>query len=75
MSRVAIIGLGYVGLPLAINVSRVGHEVVGVDNNATLVDRLSAGKSHIGDVSDSELCEAIQKGHLRFDADFRRILC
>ena len=73
MSRVAIIGLGYVGLPLAINVSRVGHEVVGVDNNATLVDRLSAGKSHIGDVSDSELYEAIQKGHLRFDADFNSI--
>ena len=73
MSRVAIIGLGYVGLPLAINVSRVGHDVVGVDNNATLVDRLSAGKSHIGDVSDSELYEAIQKCHLRFDADFKSI--
>ena len=73
MSRVAIVGLGYVGLPLAINVSRVGHVVVGVDNNATLVDRLSAGKSHIGDVSDSELYGAIQKCHLRFDANFNSI--
>ena len=56
---VCIIGLGYVGLPLAVQVISKGFSVLGIDINVELVSSLKAGKSHIEDVSSTELSEAI----------------
>ncbi len=52
---VGIIGLGYVGLPLAVAFAEAGHEVIGLDTNATIVDELRHGRSRIEDISDERL--------------------
>jgi UDP-N-acetyl-D-glucosamine dehydrogenase len=56
--RVGIMGLGYVGLPLAVCFAEEGHEVVGVDIDARKVEGLSRGESHIEDI-DSERLRAV----------------
>jgi len=59
--KVAVIGLGYVGLPLAALCARKGYEVVGLDMNAGIVDMLGQGKSHIKDEAVEQLLkDAIQ---------------
>jgi len=57
-----IIGLGYVGLPLAMTASRAGLDVIGFDVAADRVAALNAGRSHIDDVSDEVLAEAVSTG-------------
>ena len=61
--KVAIVGQGYVGLPLAMAAVGAGHSVVGIDSDAGLVASLSSGVSVIEDVSDSELAEALKSGY------------
>jgi UDP-N-acetyl-D-glucosamine dehydrogenase len=61
-SRIAIIGLGYVGLPLAISFAEAGLEVVGVDSNGARVAELSSGRSPIDDVTDERLAAALARG-------------
>jgi UDP-N-acetyl-D-glucosamine dehydrogenase len=53
--KIAVVGLGYVGLPLAAAFAAEEHEVVGLDSDPTRVDALNAGHSHIEDVPDSVL--------------------
>ena len=53
--KIGIVGLGYVGLPLAVAFAEAEHEVVGLDSDPTRVDALNAGRSHIEDVPDSVL--------------------
>jgi len=60
--RVAVVGQGYVGLPLALAASRVGHNVVGIDSNPELVALLASGKSPILDITDGEIDVAIKSG-------------
>ncbi len=55
MTKVGIVGLGYVGLPLGVAFAEAGNEVVGLDTNPARVDSLNAGHSHIEDVPDSVL--------------------
>lgn len=57
-----VIGLGYVGLPLAVTVVQRGLSCIGFDVSQTVVDRLAEGRSHIGDVSDAELSDALGRG-------------
>jgi UDP-N-acetyl-D-glucosamine dehydrogenase len=59
---VAIIGQGYVGLPLAMAACRAGWSVTGIDVSKSIVQALNAGVSHVEDVSDSELRQALDKG-------------
>lgn len=60
--EIAIIGLGYVGLPLAVGLARVGNRVIGFDADAEVVKRLQSGHSHIQDVSHEDLDDAIGNG-------------
>jgi UDP-N-acetyl-D-glucosamine dehydrogenase len=60
-ARVGIVGLGYVGLPLAVAFAEEGHEIVGVDTDARLVAAIEAGESHIEDVA-SERLQAVAAG-------------
>src|SRR4051794_26837086 len=53
--RIGIVGLGYVGLPLAVAFCEAGQEVTGVDADARVVDALVRGTSHVEDVPDSAL--------------------
>jgi UDP-N-acetyl-D-glucosamine dehydrogenase len=58
--KVAIIGQGYVGLPLAIAATKAGHEVIGFDLDSELVTTLNSGKSHVEDILHSELKLALK---------------
>ena len=73
MSRVAIIGLGYVGLPLALRASECGHSVLGLDINQNLIQALADSYSHIPDVTDGALKNQIQSGNLEFSSDFSTV--
>jgi UDP-N-acetyl-D-glucosamine dehydrogenase len=53
--RIGIVGLGYVGLPLAVAFAEAGHDVVGVDTDGRVVEALGAGRSHVEDVPDEVL--------------------
>jgi nucleotide sugar dehydrogenase len=55
LSRFVVIGLGYVGLPLALEASRAGLEVTGLDLDRGVVGGLNAGRSHIDDLSDADI--------------------
>ena len=63
-----VIGLGYVGLPLAVTAASRGLEVIGFDVAASKVDALNAGSSHVEDVSDEALAQALADG-ARFTSD------
>ena len=63
-AKIAVIGQGYVGLPLAMRASTVGYHVVGFEVAPERVASLRAGRSHVGDVSDGELKAALARGYL-----------
>ena len=69
-AKVAIIGLGYVGLPLALAFAKAGFTTVGIEVNETRVDDLNAGRSYIEDVTDEELLPHIQAGRLSATTDY-----
>nr|NIP77783.1 UDP-N-acetyl-D-glucosamine dehydrogenase [Gemmatimonadota bacterium]NIQ52052.1 UDP-N-acetyl-D-glucosamine dehydrogenase [Gemmatimonadota bacterium]NIU72149.1 UDP-N-acetyl-D-glucosamine dehydrogenase [Gammaproteobacteria bacterium]NIX42701.1 UDP-N-acetyl-D-glucosamine dehydrogenase [Gemmatimonadota bacterium]NIY06866.1 UDP-N-acetyl-D-glucosamine dehydrogenase [Gemmatimonadota bacterium] len=60
-----VIGLGYVGLPLAVEMAKAGYSTLGFDVAADVVDGVNAGRSHIGDVSGEELAPLVRGGGLR----------
>jgi UDP-N-acetyl-D-glucosamine dehydrogenase len=60
--RIAIVGLGYVGLPLALDLAEAGHEVLGVDASAPRLEQLRAGASYIDDVADARVAAAVAAG-------------
>jgi len=66
---VAVIGLGYVGLPLACEFARSGLRVLGIDVDASKVADITAGRSHVQDVADSDLRPLIEGGRLRAGTD------
>jgi UDP-N-acetyl-D-glucosamine dehydrogenase len=68
-----IIGLGYVGLPLAVELARAGFRVLGYDVNQAVVDGINAGRSHIKDISDAELKEVVDAGRLTATTDASRL--
>lgn len=57
-----VIGLGYVGLPLAQEASRAGLTVTGLDVSTGVVDGLNSGRSHVDDLSDADIAEMIERG-------------
>jgi UDP-N-acetyl-D-glucosamine dehydrogenase len=64
-AKVGIIGMGYVGLPLAVEFARVGYSVVGLDVLPDKVDMLNAGVSYIPDVPTEDLAPLVKAGKMR----------
>ena len=62
MGSLTVVGLGYVGLPLAYEASRSGMRVFGLDTNPSVVERLSKGESHIDDIDSDQLSLMINAG-------------
>lgn len=73
MNTIAIIGLGYVGLPLALQFARSGVRVLGLDIDAVKTDALNAGRSYIAHVSGDEVSKQREAGLLEASTDFSRI--
>ena len=71
--KVAVIGLGYVGLPLALSASNSGYKVVGIDNNVNKVNVLKAGGTTIEDIENFAVLNSINKGNLLISDDFSEI--
>jgi UDP-N-acetyl-D-glucosamine dehydrogenase len=69
-ARVGVVGLGYVGLPLAVEFAKAGFSVTGIDLNSAKTDSVNAGKSYIGDIHEAELAELVAAGRLRATTDF-----
>ena len=67
---VGVVGLGYVGLPLAVEKAKAGFETIGFDVQKEKVDLVNQGHNYIGDVVDSDLEELVKKGKLRATVDF-----
>src|SRR5438034_334905 len=72
-ARVGVIGLGYVGLPLAVEFARAGFDVTGFDVDASKVAEINAGRSYIPDVPTDELAEAVTAGRLRATTDVTKL--
>ena len=69
-ARVGVVGLGYVGLPLAVEYARAGYHVTGIDISDAKVARLNAGDSYVGDVPSSALAPLVSGGKLDATTDF-----
>lgn len=69
-AKVAVIGLGYVGLPLAVEKAKAGYRTVGFDVQEEKVKMVNEGHNYIGDVVNSELEDIVKKGFLSATTDF-----
>ncbi len=71
--KIAIVGLGYVGLPLCLQFARSGVEVIGLDVDAKKVKSINSGRSYIAHIDESNIREMVQAGRLTASADFARV--
>src|SRR4051794_5890801 len=72
-ARVGIVGLGYVGLPLAVEFAKAGYTVTGIDVSAEKTRSVNAGESYIGDISSATLAELVSAGKLSATTDFSAV--
>jgi UDP-N-acetyl-D-glucosamine dehydrogenase len=72
-ARVGIVGLGYVGLPLAVEFARAGFTVTGIDISEEKTRKVNAGDSYIGDIATSTLSALVDAGKLRATTDFAAV--
>ena len=67
---VGVIGLGYVGLPLAVEMAEAGYRTIGFDVQRKKVDAVNAGQNYIGDIVGNTLKEVVEEGKLSATSDF-----
>ena len=70
---VGVIGLGYVGLPLAVEKAKAGFQTIGFDVQSAKVEMVNRGENYIGDVVDAELSQLVKAGTLRATTDFAEV--
>ncbi|MFM7580615.1 MAG: NAD(P)-binding domain-containing protein, partial [Microcystaceae cyanobacterium] len=70
---VGVVGLGYVGLPFAVEKGKVGFQVIGIEQNPRRAAKINQGINYIPDVDDQELADLVQSGHLRAVSDFEEV--
>ncbi len=73
-ARVGVVGLGYVGLPLAVEYAKAGFDVTGIDLNEHKTQQVNAGVSYIGDIETEELAPLVKAGKLKATTDFSVLL-
>ena len=72
-NSIAVVGLGYVGLPLAVAAAKSGYKVSGIDLNQDKVFNINNGKSPIEDIKDNEILDLLKRGQLYANSDFSEI--
>ena len=72
-ATIGVVGLGYVGLPLAVEKAKAGYKVVGFDIQQKRVDMVNSGVNYIGDVVDEELAEMVESGRFMATTDYSLI--
>jgi UDP-N-acetyl-D-glucosamine dehydrogenase len=71
-AKVGVVGLGYVGLPFAVEKAKVGYQVIGIEQNPRRADMINRGENYILDVNDEELRDLTAAGMLRAVTDFNQ---
>jgi UDP-N-acetyl-D-glucosamine dehydrogenase len=71
--KVGIIGLGYVGLPLAVSFAKKGIQVLGFEKSAAKADKVNAAKNYIADIKDEDFTKVVNEKRLSATGDFERI--
>lgn len=69
-AKLGVVGLGYVGLPLAVEKAKAGFHVIGFDVQEEKVNLVNEGKNYIGDIIDSDLNKLVSEGKLKATTDF-----
>ncbi len=69
-ATIGVIGLGYVGLPLSVEIAEVGYKVVGIDVSEKVVDAVNQGLSHVADVPTERLDRLVKDGRITASADY-----
>ena len=72
-ARLGVMGLGYVGLPLAYEFAKAGFQVTGFDLLNDVVEGVNQGRSHVQDVPSDRLRKVVESGNLRASTDFSEI--
>jgi UDP-N-acetyl-D-glucosamine dehydrogenase len=72
-AKIGVIGLGYVGLPLAVEFAKAGFDVTGFDVDASKVAAINAGRSYILDVKTEDVADHVKAGRLRATADMSKL--
>ncbi len=72
-AKVSIVGLGYVGLPLAVEAAKCGFKVRGIEKNKVRCDQVNVGKSYIKDVHDLDFEQLVKKGSIQCSTGFESI--
>ncbi|MDP2939746.1 MAG: nucleotide sugar dehydrogenase [Candidatus Omnitrophota bacterium] len=70
-AKIAVIGLGYVGLPIALSFAKKGFGVIGIDSDKDRVERIKNGKSYILDISSKQLRSVLRRNKLQATANFK----
>ncbi len=70
---IGVVGLGYVGLPLAVEFAKRGIRTIGIDLDSAKVGNVNKGKNYIGDIEDRELAEAVKSGRLSAEGNYGSI--
>lgn len=70
---VGVVGLGYVGLPFAVEAAKAGFHVLALDIDQKRVDQVNRGENYIGDVDDTELADLVKEGMIEATATFDRV--
>ena len=70
---VGVVGLGYVGLPLAVEKAKAGFKTIGFDVQGEKVDMVNSGQNYIGDVIDDDLAALVETGMLSATTDFKTV--
>ena len=70
---IGIVGLGYVGLPLAVAFAKEGFSVVGVDLDARKIESLKRGESYVEDIPSAELGPLVKEGRIRVSTDYAQL--
>ncbi|SHK77733.1 nucleotide sugar dehydrogenase [Rhodothermus profundi] len=70
---VGVVGLGYVGLPFAVEKAKVGYRVIGIEQNPRRAAKVNRGENYIRDVRDEELRRLVAEGRIVAETDFERV--
>ncbi|AFY81414.1 nucleotide sugar dehydrogenase [Oscillatoria acuminata] len=70
---VGVVGLGYVGLPFAVEKAKVGFRVLGIEQNPRRAQQVNQGDNYIGDLQEEELKQVVDSGHLQAVTSFDRV--
>ena len=69
-AKVGVVGLGYVGLPFALEAAQAGFQVTGIERNPDRVDKINRGENYIDDIREEDLAREVQAGRLRAQASY-----